>query len=75
MTLFEALELVTLLVGVVVVAMGVGAMRERLQALERAVREYHDRTEQNVQRIDKRIDEVNQTIGGLRVLAGGRGRE
>lgn len=75
MSIFEALELVTLLVGVVVVAMGVGAMRERLQALERAVREYHDRTEQNVQRIDKRIDDTNQTLGGLRVLSGGRGRE
>lgn len=75
MTLFEALQLVTLLVGVVVVAMGVGAMKERLRALEDAVRTYHTHSEQNVQRIDKRIDDVNQTIGGLRVLAGGRGRE
>lgn len=75
MTLFESLQLVLLLVGVVVMAMGVGAMRERLQALERAVREYHDRTEANIQRIDKRIDDTNQTLGGLRVLSGGRGRE
>lgn len=75
MTIVEALELVTLLVGVVVVAMGVGAMKERLRALEDAVRTYHTHTETNLQRVDKRIDEVNQSVGGLRVLAGGRGRE
>lgn len=75
MTLFESIQAALLLVGVVTVAMGVGAMKERLNTLNQLVREYHERTEANVQRLDKRVDEVNQTIGGLRVLSGGRGRE
>jgi len=75
MTLFESLSTVLMLVGVVTVAMAAGALKERWRTLEAAIREHHDRTEQAVQRLDKRIDDVNQTIGGLRVLSGGRGRE
>ena len=75
MTLFESLSTCLLLVGVVTVGMAAGALKERWRTLEAAIREHHDRTEQAVQRLDKRIDDVNQTLGGLRVLSGGRGRE
>jgi predicted secreted Zn-dependent protease len=57
------------------VAMAAGALKERWRTLEDAIRQHHDRTEAHVQRLDKRIDDVNQTLGGLRVLSGGRGRE
>jgi len=75
MTLFESLSTVLMLVGVVTVAMAAGALKERWRPLEAAIREHHAWTEQNVQRLDRRVDDTNQTIGGLRVLSGGRGRE
>lgn len=71
-----AFELVALAIIVAAIAIGawlVGKLSGQIEVLIREVRESHKRSNDEIHRLDLRVDDIHRTVGRLDVISGGKG--
>ena len=74
MTLFENIQFLILLAAVVVAAVVAGRILERLDRALALLAVYRERTEHDMGRLERRLDENSANLERLTVIIGGKGR-
>lgn len=75
MTLFENIQFLILLAAVVFASVVAGRILERLDKALSLLAIYRERTENDMGRLERRVDETNANVERLTVIMGGKGRQ